>query len=356
MHFPQEQEVSIFDAKFIAEGFLRAGLKPMIHGSPGIGKSAVARQIAKENNLKLIDLRLTQMDPADLNGLPNLFGDRAKFQVFEQFPLVGDELPVNPETKEPFAGWLLFLDELTSADDDRQAAAYKLILDRQIGNEDLHPKCLVMGAGNLETDGAIVNPMSSALISRLHHIVVRNDLKRWLQVVAPKLDIATKVQAFLEFSPRAFYTFDPQNSGRVYACPRTWEDFSKWFLKVSPEQNPRALDDMLQLAAAMGIIGTVAADFKSFLAYFGRLPSLEEILTSPSTIHVPKDEPGLMFAMCSMLAENAKVDNIDKILIFLDRFNPDHMVITLRMACQRNKGLIQNPRISEWVKKNLNMF
>ena len=39
----------------------------MLHGSPGIGKSDVVRQLAKQRNVQLIDLRLSQMDPVDLN-------------------------------------------------------------------------------------------------------------------------------------------------------------------------------------------------------------------------------------------------------------------------------------------------
>lgn len=47
--------------------YFRAGLVPMISGSPGIGKSAILRAIARMFNLKMIDLRLAQCDPTDLN-------------------------------------------------------------------------------------------------------------------------------------------------------------------------------------------------------------------------------------------------------------------------------------------------
>lgn len=46
---------------------IKAKLVPMIHGSPGIGKSAIVHAIAGEFNLKVIDLRLSQCDPTDLN-------------------------------------------------------------------------------------------------------------------------------------------------------------------------------------------------------------------------------------------------------------------------------------------------
>ena len=39
----------------------------MIHGSPGVGKSDVVHQIAKQRGIELIDLRLSQLDPVDLN-------------------------------------------------------------------------------------------------------------------------------------------------------------------------------------------------------------------------------------------------------------------------------------------------
>jgi len=41
-----------------------------IWGAPGIGKSAVCKQFATEENMAFIDMRLSQMDPSDLRGIP----------------------------------------------------------------------------------------------------------------------------------------------------------------------------------------------------------------------------------------------------------------------------------------------
>jgi MoxR-like ATPase len=40
-----------------------------IHGSPGIGKSYIVNDIAAQNNLGLIDVRLSQLDAVDLRGI-----------------------------------------------------------------------------------------------------------------------------------------------------------------------------------------------------------------------------------------------------------------------------------------------
>ena len=106
---------------------LKVNLVPMVRGQPAIGKSDIIRSVAKQLNLKLVDFRLSQSDPTDLNGLPRFREDgRAEFVPFDDFPLAGDELPtrVDEDGKtHKYDGWLLFFDELTSANKDLQAAA-----------------------------------------------------------------------------------------------------------------------------------------------------------------------------------------------------------------------------------------
>ena len=57
---------------------LKVGLVPMLHGSPGTAKSSIINDLAKDLNLKVIDLRLSQMGPEDLAGLPYFNEDHTK--------------------------------------------------------------------------------------------------------------------------------------------------------------------------------------------------------------------------------------------------------------------------------------
>ena len=61
------QTVSLKQATEFCFQTLKANLVTYLAGSPGVGKSAVARQLAKKFNLKLIDIRLSQEDPTVLN-------------------------------------------------------------------------------------------------------------------------------------------------------------------------------------------------------------------------------------------------------------------------------------------------
>ena len=100
----------------------------MLHGQPGIGKSDLVREIAEEFNLEVIDIRLSQMEPSELCGFPKLDGDIATYVPMDLFPLEGQSLPKDK------AGWVLFFDEIVSAPKSIISAAYKIILDRMVGN------------------------------------------------------------------------------------------------------------------------------------------------------------------------------------------------------------------------------
>ena len=96
---------------------ISAGLTPMVTSSPGLGKSSIIQKLAKDYKLKLLDFRLSQCTPEDLQGYPMRDGNKATFTPFDIFPLEGEEIP------DGYQGWLLFLDELTSAPKGVQAAA-----------------------------------------------------------------------------------------------------------------------------------------------------------------------------------------------------------------------------------------
>ena len=81
-----------------------------IWGGPGIGKSAVVRQLADDLAIPLQDVRALLLDPVDLRGLPFLDSDgRSKWSTPDFLPQEGEGI--------------LFLDELNAAPAMVQASA-----------------------------------------------------------------------------------------------------------------------------------------------------------------------------------------------------------------------------------------
>lgn len=70
---------------------------PYLSGPPGIGKSDIVAQVAEDFGLLLLDIRLSQMLPEDLTGLPSLnpTTGKAAYNPFDTFPMEGDPIQLD---------------------------------------------------------------------------------------------------------------------------------------------------------------------------------------------------------------------------------------------------------------------
>ena len=331
-------QIKISQAKSLLVKALKVKLVPLLVGSPGLGKSQIYQQIADDHNLLLIDLRLGQCDITDLNGFPKIEGDKAGYVPMDTFPIEGDPIP------EGYSGWMLLFDELTSALPSLQASSYKIILDRKIGKYNLHKNVVVCAAGNLETDNAVVEPMSTALQSRMIHFELVVDAKEWVDW-ASSHGIDYRITSYINFKPDALYTFSPDHTDKTYASPRTWE-FANRVLQVADSSSPECLP-MLAGTISEG----VAREFLGFCKIHLDLPKLTEIIQSPTTIPVPS-EPSILYAMTGALGANANEENVSPLMKYITRLPVEFQVVTLREMVRRNKKLIQNEAVRTWVTQS----
>mgnify|MGYP003956288841 FL=1 len=315
---------------------LKAGLTPMVSSSPGMGKSDIIRTIANTFKLKVIDFRVSQCEPVDMQGYPGVTNGRMTFNIPEYFPIEGDTVP------DGYDGWLLFLDEFNSGNKQTEAAAYKLILDREVYKYKLHPRCLIAAAGNLTTDRAIVNTQSTATTSRLTHYRMRVDHKVWVDW-ANSHEIDHRIISLIKFKPELLHRFDTSTNELTFPCPRTWEFASKVII------NRTTIDHITKTRLA-GTIGEGAAvELATYSEIYQNLPTIEQILTNPkSGWKVPK-EPSEQYAVTTMLAHNSTPDNINKLIIAIKRLPTDFQVITFKDIYKRTPVLKGHPVITDWI-------
>lgn len=317
---------------------LQAKLVPMLQGSPGTGKSDIIRNIASTFNLKVIDVRLSQCDPTDLNGLPSTSNNRARYLPMDTFPIEGDPLP------EGYSGWLLFLDEMNSAPVAVQAAAYKIILDHAVGQHNLHSNVAIVGAGNLETDGAIVEPMSTAMQSRLVHLELVVDHKEWIDW-ASSACLDHRITSYVKFKPGQLHTFQPDHSDKTYACPRTWE-FANRILKFSE------IGEATTLPLLAGTLSEgVAREFIVFCKIFDSLPKMVDIIRDPKGVPVP-DAPSVLFALTGAISHNATQETITPLIDFVERMPAEFQIVCMREVVRRNKAMASQTAVQKWIIKS----
>lgn len=322
------------NAKEHIKTILGAGLVPFISGSPGTGKSSIIKEIANEAGLVLIDYRASMGMPEDFMGLP--FRDNNK-SIFLPF---ADTFPIKGITKIPngMNGFLLLLDEVNSASRSMIAALYKLVLDHMVGMQELHPDTYIVLAGNKATDRAIVNPMGTAMQSRLIHLEVEPDTKEWMEDVAIKYNYDSRIIAFLSAYPNKLMNFNPDHKEATFACPRTWS-FANSLCKAYPANKGIPTEASPIFAGTLG--EGIAIEFIQFTQVFKDVPTLEQVLKDPEGTFIP-DTPTLQWATVCSLAQSHSMDQFEKVSKYVSRYRLTfnmiyHKTVLARLPDLRNQ-------------------
>jgi len=212
----------------------------MLWGSRGVGKSSIVRQVAEHFGVPLVDLRLTTIEPVDIRGA--IYADDTLGRTV-WFPPEFLPAPEQPDG-------ILFLDELTAADQRLQISAYSLILDRRVGHYRLPDGWQVVAAGNASFHGAVSHDMGTALADRMFHFNVQTVIDAFL-AHALAMGFAPEVMAFLRVRPDKLDDTQAQLAGDhlVGASPRGWEDVSN-VLKSGLSEGARRLFVQGRIGAA----------------------------------------------------------------------------------------------------------
>ena len=185
----------------------------LLLSGPGVGKSEIVMEAAREAGLPCRSLLGTQIAPEDVSGVPRIVGERSVFCP----PRV-----LLPEPAEPFC---LFLDELPACAPDVQKAFYSLLLERRLGEFPLPQGSWVVAAGNRIEDRALVRSLSSALINRVFILHVRADHQEWVRWAVAQ-GIRADILSFLQFLPEALTRPAPVTPG-PFSTPRAWAQLSR---------------------------------------------------------------------------------------------------------------------------------
>jgi len=254
-----------------------------IHGSPGIGKSYIVADVAEQNNLELVDVRLSQMDPVDLRGVPSIKEDQTVWMPPVFFP------------KEPDSEGILFLDELNSAPPSVQAAIYQLVLNRKMGEYALPKGWRIVCAGNRVSDRGVVFRLPTPLANRMVHLSVQARFEDF-KLFAIKSGLHPFIIGFLGFRPDLLAT-EPvveDDANPAFATPRSYHMLSN-ILKTN--------DEIGKIASIIyGTVGYGAGiEFISYVKVYEELPDIASIYSG----NYPKipDQPALLYALVSAMVE-----------------------------------------------------
>ena len=288
----------------------------MLWGTRGVGKSSVVRQVATHFSVPLVDLRLTTIEPVDIRGAIYADDVLAKTVWFPPEFLPPPESPAG----------ILFLDELTAADQRLQISAYSLILDRRVGNYRLPDGWQVIAAGNASFHGAVSHDMGTALADRMFHFNVQTTIEAFLDHALVS-GFAPEVMAYLKVRPDKLDDTQAQLAGDhlVGASPRGWEDISN-VLKSG-------LSETARRAFVQGRIGAAnAAEFFGVLREIQAAADVVRLLAArsgPETAALlPRSLDGLYALIYGLLAAATEATAMARALEIIEQL-PDIRSVAL---------------------------
>ena len=258
-------------------------------GPPGIGKSELVEGITRELDGLMIDLRLGQMEPTDIRGIP--FYNKEVGKMDWAPPI---ELP-DAETAKQYPIVVLFLDELNSAAPSVQSAAYQLILNRRIGKYVLPDNVVMVAAGNRESDKGVTYRMPTPLANRFIHQEMKVDFASW-QEWAVNNRVHKDVVGYLSFAKQDLYDFDAKSSSRAFATPRSWSF-------VSQLLDDRVDDETLTNLVAGTVGEGLAVKFMAHRKIASRMPNPADILAGKVTTLDVKEVSAMYSLVISMCYE-----------------------------------------------------
>ena len=233
-------------------------------GPPGIGKSELVESITNDMNGYMIDLRLGQMDPTDIRGIPFYNKDNGLMDWAPPIDLPSEELAAQ------YPVIVLFFDEMNSAAPSVQAAAYQLILNRRVGKYKLPDNVVMVAAGNREGDKGVTFKMPSPLSNRFVHLEMRVDYDSWLNWAAAN-NVHKDVVGYISFAKQDLFDFDPKTSSRAFATPRAWTFVS--------ELLDGGLPNNIETDLVAGTVGEgTAVKFMAHRKVAGQMPNPRDVL------------------------------------------------------------------------------
>lgn len=198
-------------------------------GAPGIGKTQIMEQVAKECGLGLVSYTITHHTRQSAIGLPYIAKNEYDGTEYEVTEYTMSEIVASVYEKMKKTGLregILFIDEINCVSETLAPAMLQFLQCKSFGNHQIPEGWMIVAAGNPPEYNKSVREFDVVTMDRVKKIEVEPEFTVWKEY-AYKESVHGAVISYLSTKPAYFYQMEMTVDGMHFATPRGWEDLSK---------------------------------------------------------------------------------------------------------------------------------
>ena len=244
----------------------------LLMGPPGIGKTQIMEQIARECSLGLVSYTITHHTRQSAIGLPFIakktFNEKeysvSEYTMSEILASVYDYIEETGKKEG-----ILFLDEINCVSETLAPSMLRFLQYKTFGSHEVPKGWIVVTAGNPPEYNKSVREYDIATLDRIKKIDVEASYDVWKEY-AVNNNVHPAILAFLDVKKNCFYSIENTPAGKRFVTARGWEDLSRIMLlyeKKDLKIDTSLIEQYIQSPS-------VAQDFSNYYSAFKKLENI----------------------------------------------------------------------------------
>ena len=201
----------------------------LLMGPPGIGKTQIMEQIARECQIGLVAYTITHHTRQSAVGLPFIREKEYGGQTYSVTEYTMSEIIASVYDKMEstrLREGILFIDEINCVSETLAPAMLQFLQGKTFGNQRVPEGWIIVAAGNPPEYNKSVREFDLVTLDRLKRIWVEEDFEVWKEY-AYQAGIHSAIISYLDAKREHFYRIETTIDGKVFATARGWEDLSE---------------------------------------------------------------------------------------------------------------------------------
>lgn len=203
--------------------------RPMLlMGPPGIGKTQIMEQIAREEKIGLVAYTITHHTRQSAVGLPFICEEEFDGKKYSVTEYTMSEIIASVHRKIRDSGQkegILFIDEINCVSETLAPTMLQFLQCKTFGNQAVPEGWLIVAAGNPPEYNKSVRDFDMVTLDRVRYMTVEAEFLAWKEYARAR-KVHGAILSYLELRPGNFYRVEADVDGIQFVTARGWEDLS----------------------------------------------------------------------------------------------------------------------------------